>query len=111
MPDIHVSRTKSLTAAFVVAARQPGKYHDGKGTGLFLLVKPNGSRFWVQRLTIRGKRREMGLGSPLVVSLAEARKQAIDNKRLARTGGDPLADKRKAKRILSFEEAARKTHV
>ena len=111
-----VSRTSTkksarLTAAFVNAANRPGKYHDGKGTGLFLLVKPNGSRFWVQRLTIHGKRRELGLGSPPTVTLAQARDHALDNKRAAREGRNPLAEKRRAKRVLSFEEAARRTHV
>lgn len=105
------TKSKHLTAAFVNTVKDPSKYHDGQGAGLFLLVRPNGSRFWVQRLTIRGKRREMGLGSPPVVSLAMAREQALENKRIARAGGDPLAEKRKAKHILSFEEAARKTHV
>lgn len=104
------AKPRSLTAASVNAAKTPGKYHDGKGTGLFLLVKPTGGRFWVQRLTVRGKRRELGLGSPPVVSLAEAREQALENKRLARMGGDPLAEKRRAKAVLTFEEAARKTH-
>lgn len=65
----------------------------------------------MQRLTIRGKRRELGLGSPPVVTLAEAREQALENKRRARVGGDPLTDKRKAQRVLSFEEAAKKTHA
>lgn len=102
---------KKLTAAFVSSARDPGKYHDGKGTGLFLLVKPSGARSWVQRIVIRGKRREMGLGSPPVVSLAEAREQALDNKRVARAGGDPLSDKRQARAVLTFAEAARKTHA
>lgn len=60
---------------------------------------------------IRGKRREMGLGSPPIVSLAEAREAALDNKRSARNGGDPLAEKRKAKAILTFEEAARCAHI
>ncbi|MDH3692722.1 MAG: hypothetical protein OEU36_25120 [Gammaproteobacteria bacterium] len=32
-------------------------------------------------------------------------------KRIARAGGDPLADRRKTKSVLLFEEAARKTHV
>lgn len=105
------SNPKGLTAAFVNSAREPGKYHDGKGTGLFLLVKPTGGRFWVQRITVRGKRRELGLGSPPVVTLAEAREQALDNKRLARSGGDPLAEKRKVQRVLTFEEAAKKTHA
>ena len=84
-------QSRALTAAFVASVRNPGKYHDGKGMGLFLLVKPSGARSWVQRVTIRGKRRDIGLGSPAVVTLAEAREVAMDNKRLARSGEDPLA--------------------
>lgn len=102
--------TKNLTAAQIRGELAPGKYHDGSGTGLFLFVKPNGSRFWVQRLTIRGKRTELGLGSPPLVSLAQAREAATDNKRKARVGGDPLRDKREAPAVLTFEEAARKVH-
>lgn len=99
-----------MTAAFVKNVAQPGKYHDGNGMGLLLLVKPNGSRFWVQRIIIRGKRREMGLGSPPVVTLAQAREAALANKRRVRDGGDPLRDKREAQAVLTFEEAARKVH-
>ena len=102
---------KSLDAAFVASVKAPGKYHDGKGTGLFLLVKPSGARSWVQRIVINGRRREIGLGSPPVVTLTEARDQAIDNKRLVRGGHDPISMRRKAERILTFEEAARRTHV
>ena len=105
------TKPKALTAAFIASAKTPGKFHDGKGTGLFLLVKPSGSRFWVQRIIIRGKRREIGLGSPPVVTLAEARERALEHKRLARAGGDPLAEKQREKRILTFEEAARRTHA
>ncbi|MDV7145238.1 Arm DNA-binding domain-containing protein [Tropicimonas sp. TH_r6] len=96
MPSATTATRKALTAAFVSSAKEPGKYHDGKGTGLFLLVKTSGAKSWVQRIVIRGKRREMGLGSPPVVTLAEAREQALENKRVARAGGDPLAQKRKA---------------
>ena len=102
---------KALTAAFVRTVKEPGKYHDGAGTGLFLRVDPSGKSYWVQRVTIRGKRRELGLGSPPTVTLAEAREQALDNKRLVRAGGDSLAEKRKASAVLTFEEAARKTHA
>ena len=102
---------KALTAAFVRTVKKPGKYHDGAGTGLFLRVDPSGKSYWVQRVTIRGKRRELGLGSPPTVTLAEAREQALDNKRLVRAGGDPLAEKRKASAVLAFEEAARKAHA
>lgn len=104
-------RNKSLTAAFLKNVSEAGKYHDGRGTGLFLLVKPAGGKFWVQRLTIRGKRREIGLGSLQFVSLAAARHLAEENKRFALSGGDPLAEKRKAKRVVTFKEAAIATHA
>ncbi len=100
---------KALTAQFVKTAREPGKYFDGHG--LFLRVQPNGARQWVQRIVIRGKRCEMGLGNPALVSLAEARELALANRKLAQAGGDPIQAKREAAAILSFEEAARKVHA
>ena len=45
----------------------------GGGNGLYLRVWPSGSRSWIQRLVIQGKRTDLGLGSFPVVSLAEAR--------------------------------------
>lgn len=98
-------RTSSMLTAAKVKTASPGKHHDGGGTGLILLVKNNGSRFWVQRITIHGKRREIGLGSPSLISLAEARELAMSNKRLVRLGGDPLAEKRKANENISFAHA------
>ncbi|MBT8460496.1 MAG: integrase arm-type DNA-binding domain-containing protein [Boseongicola sp.] len=102
--------SKALTATLVRSVKEPGKYHDGGGLGLYLRVEPNGSRFWIQRIMIRGKRRELGLGSPPLISLAEARDAAADNKRLARDGGDPLQAKRDARAIPTFAEAARRVH-
>lgn len=99
---------KALTAQLVRTVQEPGKYFDGQG--LYLRVEPNGSRFWVQRITIRGKRCELGLGPPSLVPLAEARAVALANRKLAREGGDPLQAKREAAAVLSFEEAARKVH-
>ena len=80
---------KALSAAFIRSA-PPGRHADGNG--LFLYVKPEGTRSWIQRIVIRGRRREMGLGSIALVSLAEARELALANRKLARAGGDPLAD-------------------
>jgi len=48
----------------------------------------------VQRIVIRGKRCELGLGNPSLVSLVEAREQALANRKLAREGGNPLQPKR-----------------
>lgn len=99
---------KALTAQFVKTAREPGKYFDGHG--LFLRVQPNGQRQWVQRIVVRGKRCELGLGNPSLVSLSEARETALKNRKLARAGGDPILARKEADAILSFEEAARKVH-
>ncbi len=93
---------KQLTAKFVREVTAPGRYYDGDA-GLFLLVKPTGRKSFVQRLTIHGKRHDIGLGSDRWVTLSEARAAAQANRKLARTGGDPLAAKRSD--VPTFEEA------
>ena len=94
---------KALSAAFLCSA-PPGRHADGNG--LFLFVQPSGTRSWIQRLVVRGRRRELGLGSVALGSLAEAREKALVNRKLARQGGDPLAEKRRTQGIPTFAEAA-----
>ena len=67
------------------------RYSDDDGTGLLLVVQPSGSRSYIQRLTVHGKQRDLGIGSVRWTTLAEARKAARENQRLARRGGDPTA--------------------
>ena len=92
-----------LTVAKARSLSKPGLHGDG-GT-LYLAVAPGGSKSWIQRLTIDGKRRDIGLGGFPLVSLAEARHKAFENRRLAWAGGDPRAAKRRA-RVPTFREAA-----
>ena len=94
---------KALSASFLRSA-PPGRHADGNG--LYLFVQPTGTRSWIQRLVIRGRRRELGLGSLALVSLAEAREKALVNRKLAREGGDPLAERRRTQGIPTFAEAA-----
>ena len=75
---------------------------------MYLFVQPIGTRSWVQRIVIRGRRRELGLGAAALVTLAEARELALANRKLARSGGDPLADKRRVQGVPTFAEAARR---
>ena len=93
----------ALAPAFVRSA-PPGHHIDGNG--LYLYVQPTGARSWIQRLVIRGKRCELGLGSVALVPLAEAREKAVANRKLAREGGDPLAEKRRLQSVPTFAEAA-----
>lgn len=99
---------KTLTAQFVRTVKIKGKYFDGHG--LFLRVNANGSKQWVQRITIRGKRSELGLGNPALVSLSDAREHALSNRKLAQSGGDPIQAKREHESVFSFEEAARQVY-
>ena len=50
----------------------------------------------------------MGLGAVALVTVAEARELALANRKLARSGGDPLADKRRVQGVPTFAEAARR---
>ena len=59
--------------------RGPDKHFDGNG--LYLRVMPSGSKQWFWRGTIRGKRREAGLGGYPLVSLREAREKAFELRR------------------------------
>ena len=95
---------KRLAAGFVRSAG-PGRYCDGQG--LYLYVQSSGARSWVQRLVIHGRRHDIGLGSAQLVPLAEAREKALSNRKFARLGGDPLAEKRRMEAMPTFTDAAR----
>ncbi len=95
-----------LTAAVVKGLTAPGKYSDGDT--LLLVVAPGGSKSWIQRVSVHGKRRDIGLGGWPVVSLAKARERAFRNRVAIADGRDPLAEKRKAM-VPSFREAAERT--
>ncbi len=91
---------------------EPGRYGDGGG--LYLSIAPGGSKQWLLRLTVHGRRRDIGLGGVDVtqggvgtVKLEEARQKALEMRRIARAGGDPLAERNRAEGIPTFEDAAR----
>lgn len=78
-----------LTVAFVRAVDTPGKYYDHHG--LILRVAPGGSKQWIWRGTVRGRRRDTGLGAVEYTTLAEARDIAYRYRKLAQAGGDPTS--------------------
>ena len=98
----------ALTVAKVGSLTEPGRYGDGRVPTLYLVVAPRGSKSWVQRLAVDGKRRDIGLGGWPLTSLREARDRAFANRKLARDGGDPLAARRRAG-VPTFEQAAART--
>ena len=96
-----------LTAAKVKAVAEPGRYGDG--AGLYLNVAPGGSKSWVQRIVVSGRRRDIGLGGYPTVGLAEARVLAAANRTSVAAGRDPVAEKRRPPKP-TFKEAAHQVH-
>ena len=79
----------------VVRRALPGRHADGNG--LYLYVRSALTRQWVQRLVIHGHRCDIGLGAFPLVRLAEVRRLAVENRRIARAGGDPRLEGPRAK--------------
>ncbi|PCJ74053.1 MAG: integrase [Rhodobacteraceae bacterium] len=98
--------TGKLTKRGVETAK-PGRHGDG--SGLYLVVDPSGARRWVLRVTVKRKRRDLGLGGTSYVSLQEAREKAQEYRRIAKQGGDPLLDAKKE--IPTFAEMAKQVHM
>src|SRR3954469_20288717 len=101
---------KALTTVKVRALKVPGRYADGNG--LYLVVDPSGAKRWLLRTVVHGRRRDIGLGGVSLVSLAEARDQALSYRKIARTGGDPLTERRNLKSVApTFAQAAERVHA
>lgn len=95
-----------LTARKVETLKKAGLFADGNG--LYLQVTATGAKTWIFRFQIAGRRRDMGLGSLTVISLAEARQRASEARKLVESGVDPL-DAKKAEKASQALDAARAT--
>ena len=101
-----------LTALSAKTLSKPGRHGDSDG--LYLNIAPSGSKSWVQRIVIDGRRRDIGLGPYPAVSLARAREIAHGNRSAIAQGRDTIAEKRekreaglrRAPSIPTFAEAA-----
>ena len=86
------SRSRNGLTARQCTTLPPGKYNDGNG--LWLAVSESGARKWFLRVTVAGKRREMGLGGLRDVTLLEARRRAAQARSEAVQGVDPIEARR-----------------
>ena len=97
-----------LTDRKIASTKGPARLNDGGG--LWLTVQPSGTRQWTLRFTQGKKRREMGLGSYPVVTLQMAREAALAARREVRSGQDPIAMRKRAQGLPTFEDAAHEVH-
>lgn len=105
-------KAAGLTARQVQTLKAPGLYADG--LGLYLQIAASGSKSWIYRYQINGRRRDMGLGSLDVYSLTDARAKGAVARRLVADGVDPI-DHRAAQlataaasaaKVVTFKQAA-----
>ncbi len=111
-------KVKELSATEIRRIEKPGRHAVGYISGLLLVVKESGSKSWILRTLVGGRRRSIGLGGYPETSLADAREKAKAAKRAIRQGVDPVEDRRAIRRALlnghamamTFAEAARRCH-
>lgn len=94
---------KKLTDAFVKNVQRAGKYGDEHG--LILRVRPTGSKQWIWRGTVAGRRVDLGLGGYPYTTLREARERAFECRKASRDGRDPRVLNRQCP---TFAEAVEK---
>lgn len=97
-------RAHNRLSAAKVKSAPPGEYCDGRG--LWLRKRADGGAQWVLRVTIHGRRREMGLGGLTDVSLAAAREAAERWRAVAASGHDPIKEREREARELSRADSS-----
>src|ERR1019366_8320632 len=92
-----------LVAISLPRMTKPGMHNDGGG--LYLQITKAGTKTWIFRYTRNDRKRDMGLGSLLAVSLSDARSKAGDCRSLLASGIDPI-DRRDAERQAELRASA-----
>lgn len=110
MADNSRGSARAIRTALDVKAAKPGRYSVDGATGLRLLVRPSGARFWIMRFMRDGKAREAGLGPASYdgrggKTLAQAREEAAKMRGILQAGIDPIAA-REAERATAEAEQA-----
>ncbi|HBC7879333.1 TPA: integrase arm-type DNA-binding domain-containing protein [Klebsiella oxytoca] len=104
----------ALTDTKVRSAKpQEKEYTLVDGDGMFLLIHPNGSKYWRFRFRFGGKQHLMAFGVYPETSLAGARQKREEARKLVAAGIDPREHKRavKEEQAITFESVARDWHA
>lgn len=107
----------ALTDTKVRSAKPTEKeYSLVDGDGMFLLIHPNGSKYWRFRFRFGGKQHLIAFGVYPEISLADARQKREEARKLVAAGIDPREHKRaekeeQAKAVFTFEVVAREWHA
>ena len=94
-----------------------GTGRHGDGGGLYLVVKPSGTRSWIVRVVVQGQRNnkgaplrtDFGFGGADIITLNQARIRALEYRRMAKQGLNPRFNAQQE--IPNFEEIAQQVHI
>ena len=95
-------RAKNRLSAGFIRTAPVGKHCDGGG--LWLIKREDGGAQWMLRVTVHGRRREMGLGGFPSVGLADARKLSERWRAMAAVGRDPIKEREAEERAARRED-------
>jgi hypothetical protein len=90
---------------FSSAAARDKAYKLSDGDGMYMLVHPNGAKYWRLKYRLAGKERVYSIGVYPEVSLAEARRKRDTARKLIQEGVDPTIDRRVAKATATTHQA------
>lgn len=104
LTDTAIRKTKPTEKPFKLA----------DSSGLYLLIKPNGSKLWYMKYRIDGKEKKLAFGPYPDISLFRARQLRDAARAKVREGVDPSADKKiaqqKKKNGYTFRQIAMNWH-
>ena len=83
------------------------QYKIYDGDGMFLLIHPNGSKYWRMKYTFDGKSKLASFGVWPGISLKEARERRYDAKQKIKRGINPVEEKRKNKQLQEMRTTAK----
>ncbi|MFZ3193503.1 MAG: integrase arm-type DNA-binding domain-containing protein [Moraxellaceae bacterium] len=98
-----MAQLKQQQLASIVKAGKAGSHSDGGG--LFLKLNGKGAANWMHRYQMNGKRRDMGLGSYPLVSLADARAKVAESRKLIADGIDPITERDRLAALKAYQAA------
>ena len=93
---------KALGALEVKRLTEPGLHAVGTVPGLYLSIKPTGSKSWILRTMIGTKRSDIGLGSYPGVTVAAAWERARTALDTIRNGKNPIAERESKQAAITW---------
>lgn len=102
-------KTKELSALEISRLTTKGYHHVGGVTGLVLQISKSGTKSWLMRVAVGGKRREIGLGGFPDVTVSRAREAGRVIREKIKAGIDPIAERAAARSTLIAAAASNLT--